>query len=158
MFTGTDRYEVIRRLGVGGMGAVYLVNDRVRHQRLALKVMKRVESRNLVRFKREFRAVVGLRHPNLVRLFELEEADDTLFYTMELIEGTDLGRYVYRDRPDLFDSPKDTTVDQPLEVPGDDEAPVEATAIVRTRGGERKSSDPPPASPAPRSGVSRSSS
>src|SRR5690606_33604314 len=52
--------------------------------------------RALVRFKREFRAIEHLTHPSLVRLFELGEDDEGLFFTMELVDGEDLTTYLTR--------------------------------------------------------------
>ena len=71
LFTGTDRYELLRKLGQGGMGAVYAVFDKRRQRKVALKVLSDPEGGSLLRFKREFRTMADLRHPNLVRLFEL---------------------------------------------------------------------------------------
>lgn len=97
-FLGTARYRVHRTLGEGGMGVVYEVEDRERGGHCALKVMRGVPSgQSLLRFKREFRAVCDLVHPNLVRMHELAGAGDTWFYTMELIHGVDLLRAVCPD-------------------------------------------------------------
>jgi len=88
-FRGTSRFRVIRRLGQGGMGVVHLVHDRLRGADVALKSLSRVEPAGLYRFKREFRAVSGIVHPNLVALHELIAEDDAWFLTMEYIDGVD---------------------------------------------------------------------
>jgi hypothetical protein len=79
------------------MGAVELVEDRERGERVAReRVLRAADPRALVRFKREFRAIEHLTHPSLVRLFELGEDDEGLFFTMELVDGEDLTTYLTR--------------------------------------------------------------
>jgi tetratricopeptide (TPR) repeat protein len=87
------RYEVRGELGGGGMGDVYRVWDPETRRELALKVLKFTYPRALHYFKREFRAVASLSHPNLVALYDLHLEDDKYFYTMELVEGCDF--YVF---------------------------------------------------------------
>jgi serine/threonine protein kinase len=92
---GTARYEVLRRIGEGGMGVVYEAFDRDRGQALALKSLLYVTPAALYRFKQEFRTLTGVHHPNLVRLYELVVTeDDRAFFTMELVAGTDFLTYV----------------------------------------------------------------
>jgi eukaryotic-like serine/threonine-protein kinase len=94
-FAGNERYELKRSLGQGGMGSVYAVHDRRRGREVALKVLRDPERGSLFRFKREFRAMAGLRHPHLVRLFDLGVLDDGRFYfTMELVDGQELAHWV----------------------------------------------------------------
>lgn len=76
------------------MGVVYEAFDRERHVRCALKTLLRTDARALYRFKNEFRALVGINHPNLVSLGELIEADGVWFFTMELVEGMSFLHYV----------------------------------------------------------------
>jgi len=70
-FRGTDRFEVIRRLGSGGMGVVYEVRDHERDMRVALKTLQELDTGSLYRFKKEFRALANFSHPGLVTLYEL---------------------------------------------------------------------------------------
>jgi len=70
-FAGTGRFRVVRPLGSGAFGAVYEVEDRERGGHLALKVLARGDVDAVARFKREFRALAGLSHPNLLALHEL---------------------------------------------------------------------------------------
>jgi len=70
-FAGTSRFEVIRRLGAGGMGVVYQVYDRERARAVALKTLRRRDAAALYRFKREFRGLADIAHPNLAALHEL---------------------------------------------------------------------------------------
>jgi tetratricopeptide (TPR) repeat protein len=83
-----DRFTILRRVGEGGMGIVYEAIDRQRGQRVALKKLRWLYPLNLYRFKREFRALAEVVHPNLVSLFELHSADENWYYTMEFIDGT----------------------------------------------------------------------
>jgi eukaryotic-like serine/threonine-protein kinase len=94
-FSGTDRFRVVRQLGAGGMGVVYEVEDLLQNARVALKTLRHQDPVALQRFKREFRALQDLQHPNLVRLGELFEAEGTWFFTMELVEGADLLTHVH---------------------------------------------------------------
>ncbi len=82
-----ERFEVRDKLGAGGMGAVYAAFDNQRHMDVALKTLLRQDARALYRFKREFRAVADMAHPNLVTLYELHTSGDEWFFTMELIKG-----------------------------------------------------------------------
>lgn len=93
-FTGTARFDVLRELGRGGMGTVYEVLDRSLGRRVALKTLRHQDGNYLARLKSEFRAVTGFVHPNLVHLGELFVGDDGWFFTMELVEGTDLLRAI----------------------------------------------------------------
>src|SRR5262245_44742412 len=93
-FRGTSRFQLLGRLGQGGMGVVYEALDREQNVHVALKTIHTVNAETLLRFKNEFRALQDVRHPNLVRLGELQEEAGTWFFTMELIKGVDLLRYV----------------------------------------------------------------
>src|ERR1019366_3348832 len=68
---GTARYEVVDRLGWGGMGVVYEVLDRERGERVALKTLQRFTPAALYLFKLEFRTLADVHHTNLVRLHEM---------------------------------------------------------------------------------------
>ncbi|HEX8108658.1 MAG TPA: zf-HC2 domain-containing protein, partial [Kofleriaceae bacterium] len=86
-FTGTDRFEVVRRIGAGAMGVVYEVWDRERRARFALKTLPRLSWDRLSLFKNEFRVLRGLSHRNLVTLGELVKDREDWFFTMELVDG-----------------------------------------------------------------------
>lgn len=88
------RFEFVRRLGEGGMGVVYEVRDREHDARVALKTLRRFTAEGLVRFKREFRALHDLQHPNLVNLGELFSEGGEWYFTMELVEGVDFLAHV----------------------------------------------------------------
>jgi eukaryotic-like serine/threonine-protein kinase len=84
-----ERFFLHRCLGAGGFGVVYEAEDLRDGGRVALKMLRHVEPEWLYRFKREFRALSGIIHPNLVVLDELFGSGDGWFFTMELIEGSD---------------------------------------------------------------------
>src|SRR5207253_8862017 len=73
------RFEVLRRLGEGGMGIVYEALDRDRGERVALKQLRGRTGDALVRFKREFRALQDVHHDNLVTLGDLVSVEDEWF-------------------------------------------------------------------------------
>jgi eukaryotic-like serine/threonine-protein kinase len=97
-FFGGDRFEVVRRLGVGGMGIVYQVRDRERSRTVALKTLHHGDVSALYMLKHEFRALADIVHPNLVTLYELIASDHESFFTMELIDGVDFITWVREDR------------------------------------------------------------
>ncbi len=83
------RFQIIRHLGSGAMGAVYpQAFDRERGRHVALKTVRSSQPADaLLQLKNEFRSLQDLRHHNLVHLFELVEADGRFFVSMELVEG-----------------------------------------------------------------------
>ncbi len=89
-----DRFEVREKLGVGGTGIVYRAFDRQADAEVALKVLKLGTARDLYRFKREFRALADIAHPNLVTLYELHTDADEWFLTMELVRGVSFIEWV----------------------------------------------------------------
>jgi serine/threonine protein kinase len=98
-FAGNLRFELVRRIGAGGIGLVYEATDRSYGTRVAVKTLQRLDGEALLRFKNEFRMLQGLHHPNLVRLGELFEEGGHWFFTMELLDGVDFMTYVAdRDR------------------------------------------------------------
>src|SRR5258708_12636216 len=87
------RYRVLRVLGQGGMGAVYQARDQELDRIIALKVIRPELASNpsiLQRFKQELILSRNVTHKNVVRIFDLGEADGTRFITMEYVEGEDL--------------------------------------------------------------------
>jgi len=92
-------YEVIKPLGEGGMGVVYLARDDRLERTIALKVLpdefSRDENRRN-RFLAEARAASALKHPNITHIYQVGEDGDTLFIAMEHVEGSDLTSSVAR--------------------------------------------------------------
>ena len=97
------RYRIIKRLGTGGMGTVYLAEHRLMDRPVALKVIRDdlLGNEGLVtRFRREVRAAARLAsHPNVVAAHDAEQVGETHVLVMEFIEGTDLARLVERRGP-----------------------------------------------------------
>lgn len=93
-FPEDERFELRDRIGSGGMGTVWAAWDRERSLEVALKTLRTPDPRSIYRFKREFRAMAGVTHPNLVTLHELFAREGQWFFTMELLEGTDVMRHL----------------------------------------------------------------
>ena len=93
-FKGTRRFVDEGRLGAGGMGVVHRARDLERGEIVALKTMMRLEPEALLRFKKEFRALADISHPNVVQLYELFSEGEQWFFTMELLDGVDLLTWV----------------------------------------------------------------
>jgi serine/threonine protein kinase/tetratricopeptide (TPR) repeat protein len=91
-----DRFEVIRKIGGGGMGVVYEAHDRQLDQRVALKTLKDMSATALYRFKQEFRSLAQIVHTNLVPLYELFSDGGLWFFTMELVAGEELVTFLQR--------------------------------------------------------------
>jgi hypothetical protein len=97
---GESRYTLERSLGRGGMGQVYLAWDRELGEYVALKMLLRVDAEGIARLKHEFRALLHISHPSLVKLYELEQVHGSWYFTMEYVDGVDLLSYVKRgERP-----------------------------------------------------------
>src|SRR4029453_14619391 len=88
-----SHYRVIRTLGAGGMGEVYLAEDTKLGRQVALKVLAHETAHDpdrRARFEREARAVAALNHPGIVTIHSVEEDKALLFLTMEVVEGVTL--------------------------------------------------------------------
>src|SRR5580698_7440630 len=87
------RYEILELLGEGGMGAVYKAQDRELDRPVALKLIRPELASNpgiLARFKQELLLSRQVTHKNVIRIYDLGDADGVKFITMEFVEGRDL--------------------------------------------------------------------
>jgi hypothetical protein len=88
-------YEVLGRLGHGGMGVVYEARDRALGRRVALKMVRDgvlATAEQLARFQAEARAVARLSHPNVVQIYEIGEHNGQPWFALELVEGGSLAQ------------------------------------------------------------------
>jgi len=88
----TERYEIERELGQGGMATVYLAHDIKHERKVALKVLK-PELAAVIgadRFLAEIKVTANLQHPNILPLYDSGEADTFLYYVMPFVEGQTL--------------------------------------------------------------------
>jgi serine/threonine-protein kinase len=96
-------YRLLRRLGAGGMGEVYLAEHALLRRPCAVKVIRPERAgdpQNLSRFEREVRATAALTHPNTVEVYDYGHADDgTFYYAMEYLPGLSLEDLVQRHDP-----------------------------------------------------------
>ena len=92
-------YLVRERLGSGGMGEVYLAEDKRLERNVALKLLPpelAQDAERRERFRREAKAVAALNHPNIVTIHSVEEAEGLLFLTLERVEGESLRERIDR--------------------------------------------------------------
>ncbi len=88
-----NHYEVIEKIGAGGMGEVFRAKDTKLGRDVALKVLPpefASDPERLARFRREAKVLAALHHPNIASIFGLEELPEAVFLVMELVEGDDL--------------------------------------------------------------------
>ena len=99
------RYQVLRPIGSGGMGAVYLAEDPLLKRRVAIKVVKVAgEARNqaMLRFRREAEISAQLNHPNVVTVFDVGVEEELgPFLAMEYVEGKSLAKHIKEKNLDL---------------------------------------------------------
>ncbi|HJO04596.1 MAG TPA: protein kinase [Acidobacteriota bacterium] len=95
--TQLGHYEIIDRLGAGGMGEVYRARDTTLDREVAVKVLPEDFSRDpsrLVRFEREAKLLASLNHPNVATIHGFDESDGVRFIAMELVEGDSLAERI----------------------------------------------------------------
>jgi eukaryotic-like serine/threonine-protein kinase len=86
-------YEILSALGAGGMGEVYRARDPKLGRDVAIKVLPEdvaQDAERLGRFEREARSLAALNHPGIVTIYAVEQAGETRFLAMELVEGESL--------------------------------------------------------------------
>ena len=85
-----NRYEVVRELGRGGMGVVYLAKDPILDREVAVKVIGHMSDDRKQRFLREARVIAKMDHPGIVGAFDLGEDGEGLFFVMPFVPGVNL--------------------------------------------------------------------
>jgi len=99
---GFGRYNLLMKLGQGGMGAVYLARQKTLRRFCAIKVISPQYSQDKEaadRFLREARATAALSHPNLVGIFDCDQFEGQYFIAMEYVEGMSLGEILRAQGP-----------------------------------------------------------
>jgi hypothetical protein len=92
-------YEILKQLGKGGMGTVYLARQVSLDRHVALKTMNpewAADPRFLTRFTREAYAAAQLTHHNILQIYDIGEEKGTPFFSMEFVQGSNLGALVHR--------------------------------------------------------------
>lgn len=92
-----DRYEILERIGTGGMSDVYKSKDHKLNRHVAVKVLKQEFSENtnfVSKFRTEAQAAASLMHPNIVNVYDVGEENGIYYIVMELVEGITLKKYI----------------------------------------------------------------
>ena len=92
-----DRYEILEKIGTGGMSDVYKAKDHKLNRFVAMKVLKQEFSENanfVSKFRIEAQAAAGLMHPNIVNVYDVGEEGENHYIVMELVEGITLKKYI----------------------------------------------------------------
>lgn len=92
-----DRYEILEKVGAGGMSDVYKAKDHILGRYVAIKVLKQEfsEDRNFVtKFRTEAQSAAGLEHPNIVNIYDVGSDDGLYYIVMEYVEGITLKTYI----------------------------------------------------------------
>src|SRR5919201_6160269 len=96
------KYQVLERIGRGGMGMIFKAHDPVLDRAVALKVISpevEVTDELSARFFREAQACARLSHPNIITIYDMGEHDGRLFIVMELLDGEELRGLIAHRKP-----------------------------------------------------------
>jgi len=89
----SDRYEIIKKLGTGGMASVYLAHEIALDRMVAIKLLPKAYTRDanfVARFKNEAQVAANLEHPHIVRIYQISEEQDLVYFVMSFIPGGSL--------------------------------------------------------------------
>jgi serine/threonine protein kinase len=95
-----NQYEIVRRIGTGGMGSVYKCIDKMTNRMVAVKILKQEHATNnkiMQRFQREAQAIASLEHPHLVKLYTFHFDDLMPMLIMEYVDGKPLDQILEHD-------------------------------------------------------------
>ena len=93
----SDRYEIIDKVGSGGMADVYKAKDHRLNRFVAIKVLRQEYSSDakfVAKFRAEAQSVAGLSHPNIVNVYDVDEDENYNYIVMELVEGITLKKFI----------------------------------------------------------------
>ncbi len=96
----TSRYEIVDKLGEGGMALVYRGLDKLLHREVAIKVLREQyasDEQFVERFRREAQAAASLSHPNIVNIYDVGEVEGVHFIVMEYVHGRSLRRVIQEE-------------------------------------------------------------
>lgn len=99
----SGRYEILSRIGGGGMALVYKAHDVLLNRKVAVKVLRQQfvgDEEFIRRFRREAQSAAALSHPNVVSIYDVGQEDDTHYIVMEYVEGNNLNEII-QDRAPL---------------------------------------------------------
>lgn len=93
----SERYQLIKKIGIGGMADVYLAQDTLLEREVAIKILRGELSSDpihLMRFKREANAASEITHPNIVEIYDIGQADGQHYIVMEMVKGQTLKKLI----------------------------------------------------------------
>ena len=98
----SGRYELLEKIGDGGMAVVYKGKDRLLNRFIAIKILRPEFTKDasfVENFKRESQAAAGLSHPNIVSVYDVGKEGNINYIVMELVEGHNLSTIIAEDAP-----------------------------------------------------------
>jgi len=97
--TTISHYKILKKIGAGGMGEVYLAEDTELDRKVALKFLPQAlttDEKLHARFRHEAKAAAALNHPNIVTVYEVGEHKDQTYIVMEYVDGESLKHRITR--------------------------------------------------------------